>query len=230
MRFYRWLLAAVILAAALTGNSGAQSEPIRYVALGDSYTIGSGVEPQQAWPVLLTKHLQAQGVKIELVANLARNGWDIPAVLDAQIPKAAGLKPNFVTVLIGANDWVRGTDQETFAQQFKILLDQLQKILPARQQILIVTIPDFSVTPYAKNWGNRLNVKTGIAGFNTIIAQEAQTRGITVVDIFKVSQGMGEDPSLVADGLHPSAKEHAVWEKEIFPSALELLQSQKSAH
>jgi lysophospholipase L1-like esterase len=209
------------------GTSWAQSATIRYVALGDSYTIGSGVNPPQAWPSLLTDHLRSSGVDVELVANLARNGWTSQDVLTAQVPVLASLKPDFVTILIGANDWVRGTEKDTFVKQLKSLLDHLQKILPASEQILVVTIPDFSVTPYAQNFGNILNVRMGLAGFNAIIQQEAQARGLKVVDLFKISQRMGEDPSLIVDGLHPSPKGHLMWEEEIYPTALKLLQRRK---
>lgn len=225
--FFRLLFLAMMTFTAMLGTSQGQSPTIRYVALGDSYTIGSGVNPSQAWPSLLTDHLRSSGIDVELVANLARNGWTSQDVLKSQVPVLVSLKPDVVTILVGANDWVRGTDKDTFTKQLKDLLDHLQKILPAPGQILVVTIPDFSVTPYAQNFGNALNVRTGLAGFNAIITQEAQARGLKVVDLFKVSQRMGEDPSLVADGLHPSPKGHLLWEEAIYPAALELLKRRK---
>ena len=51
-----------------------------------------------------------------------------------------------------------------------------------------------------------------------MIKTEAAKRNLPIVDIFELSKNMGVDESLVAaDGLHPSAKEYAAWEKIIFP-------------
>jgi lysophospholipase L1-like esterase len=90
--------------------------------------------------------------------------------------------------------------------------------------LLVVTIPDFSVTPDGPTYARGRNISEGIASFNKIVTEESKKRGLRVVDIFELSKKMGSDKSLVAaDGLHPSAKEYAEWEKIIFPAALELL-------
>jgi acyl-CoA thioesterase I len=227
MKIWRWVLSAVIVSMMMQGSGSAQSTAIRYVALGDSYTIGTGVPPQQAWPVVLTRHLSAQGFTVELFVNLARNGWTTQDVLARQVPMLASLKPNFVTILIGANDVFRGDDKAVFARQFNILLDSVQNILPAQAQVLILTIPDFSVTPAGLYQQNPGNVRARIAAFNDIIVKEAKRRGLKTADFFKVSQRMRDDPALIADGLHPSGKAHAMWEKEIFPTAFELIQRLK---
>ena len=54
--------------------------PIRYVALGDSYTIGTSVDAGERWPDQLVARLARPGspdepvFALELVANLAVNG------------------------------------------------------------------------------------------------------------------------------------------------------------
>ena len=98
------------------------------------------------------------------------------------------------------------------------------KVLPNKNRLLVVTIPDFGVTPTGPRYARGRNISNGILSFNKIIAEEARNRGLRVVDVFPISKKMGTDPALVAaDGLHPSAKEYAEWEKIIFPAALELL-------
>ena len=98
-------------------------------------------------------------------------------------------------------------------------------VLPDKNRLLIVTIPDFGVTPTGARYSRGRNISEGLTRFNEIINDEAKKRGLKVVDVFPASKAMKNDPSLVAaDGLHPSAKEYAEWERIIFPVALELLQ------
>ena len=97
-------------------------------------------------------------------------------------------------------------------------------VLPNKEHLLVVTIPDFGVTPTGPKYSRHRDISAGLTRFNQIVIEEAKRRGLQVVDIFSLSKKMGEDRSLVAkDGLHPSAKEYAEWEKIIFPAALELL-------
>src|SRR5581483_2472440 len=104
------------------------------------------------------------------------------------------------------------------------LLDSMLAALPNKKRLLVVTIPDFGVTPTGPKYGKGRNIHEGIAQFNKVVTEEAHKRGLQVVDIFPISKSMGRDRSLVArDGLHPSAKAYAEWEKLIFPAALELL-------
>jgi lysophospholipase L1-like esterase len=99
-------------------------------------------------------------------------------------------------------------------------------VLGDRNRLLIVTIPDFGVTPTGPKYARGRNISEGIASFNKIVTEESTKRGLRVIDIFPLSKKMSGDRSLVAaDGLHPSAKEYAKWEKIIFPAVLELLKT-----
>jgi lysophospholipase L1-like esterase len=119
---------------------------------------------------------------------------------------------------------VQQVDEETFRTRFSYLLDAMLAVLPNKKHLLVVTIPDFGVTPTGPKYARGRNIHEGIAGFNKIVIEEAHKRGLQVVDIFPLSKKMGQDKSLVAkDGLHPSAKAYAEWEAIIFPAALELL-------
>jgi lysophospholipase L1-like esterase len=201
-----------------------QAERIRYAAIGDSYSIGEGASPNESWPAVLTRHLNAEGLHVDLVANPSRTGWTTQQAIDHELPIFVAAKPNFATLQIGVNDWVQGVDAETFRKRFVALVDRMLEVLPNKNRLLIVTIPDFGVTPTGPRYARGRNISEGIAAFNKIIAEEAMKRGLRVVDIFPLSKKMHDDTSLVAaDGLHPSAKEYAEWEKIIFPAALELL-------
>ena len=131
-----------------TSNGFAKNvETIRYVALGDSYTIGTGADARDSWPTVLTQHLRSRGIAIELVANLGRNGWTTRDVIAYQLPVFKSLNPAFATLLIGVNDWVQGFDRTTFQKNLQILLDEILLKLPDKSRLLLITIPDFSVMP-----------------------------------------------------------------------------------
>lgn len=204
-------------------------EEIRYVPIGDSYTIGEGVPTEKSWPVVLTQHLRERGIKIKLLANPARTGWTTQEAINYELPVLEKLNPDFSTLLIGVNDWVQGIDSETFRERLKILLDRILAVLPQKNRLLIVTIPDFSVTPIGEKFGSQEDISSGIWELNNIIKEEARSRQLMVVDIFPMSREMQNDPSLIApDGLHPSAKEYELWEKLIFPAALQILSTSKT--
>jgi len=197
---------------------------INYLPLGDSYTICTGASEKQSWPYLLTEHLTKNKLYCRLLENPARNGFTTEDVIRNQLPLLKTLNPHFVTLLIGVNDWVRQVPKTEFENNLRLILDELQTNLPGRQNVILITIPDFGVTPQGKRYGNGRNITEGISEFNRIIKQEGKTRNLPVVDIFEESRRMKHDKKLVsADGLHPSAIEYAIWEKMILPKAVTLL-------
>jgi len=200
------------------------TEKIRYAVVGDSYSCGEGATLKESWPALLTQHLNAQGLHVDLVSNPSKTGWTTKDAIDRELPKFIRANPTFASLLIGVNDWVQGVDETTFRNRVSYLLDQMLAVLPNKKHLLVVTIPDFGVTPTGPKYSRGRNIHEGILGFNRIVTEEARKRGLEVVDIFPLSKKMGHDKSLVAkDGLHPSAKEYAEWGQIIFPVALELL-------
>ncbi|MCW3058718.1 MAG: hypothetical protein JWQ02_539 [Capsulimonas sp.] len=198
---------------------------IRYVAVGDSYTCGTGAKPEQAWPSVLTRDLRAHGVKIDLAANLGVNGWTTQQALDMEMPEFQDQKPAFATLMIGVNDTYRATTVEEFRTRLQSLIDQMQSVLPDKSKMVIVTIPDYIMTPSRAGYAAQGKGVAKIVAFNAVIQEEAAKRGLPVVDVFPLSQKMADAPDLTAhDGLHPSAKEYALWEKQIYPTVFEMLQ------
>src|SRR6202030_524942 len=214
---YSWLSFAVAMAQT-------NPEKIRYAVIGDSYSCGEGAKPGESWPSLLTQHLKGQGLNVDLVSNPSVTGWTAKDAIDKELPKFVNSNPNFATLLIGVNDWVQGVDELSFRNRLSYLVDSMLAVLPNKKRLLVVTIPDFGVTPSGHKYSRGRNIHEGIMQFNRIVTEEARERGLQVVDIFPFSKKMGEDKSLVAkDGLHPSARAYAEWEKIILPAALELL-------
>ncbi|HEY0030984.1 MAG TPA: SGNH/GDSL hydrolase family protein [Bacteroidia bacterium] len=197
---------------------------VRYVALGDSYTIGTGASEKEAWPAVLTKHLKENKINIELIANAARNGWTTENVLQHEFPVLDKSNATFVTLLIGTNDYVQGVSVQTYQKNLIKIIDHIQAQLPDKRKLILLTLPDYSVTPGGAKYAVGRNVSEGIKEYNKVILEEAKKRNLKTVDLFTPSKEMGKDKTLVApDGLHPSAKGYAAWEKLIYPVALELL-------
>ncbi len=215
---------SVVVAIAQDKIDKHSMQTIRYVAIGDSYSIGEGASPNESWPALLTRHLNEKGLHVDLVANPSRTGWTAQQAIERELPIFVESKPSFATLQIGVNDWVQGVDEETFRKRFALLLDRMLEVLPSKNRLLVVTIPDFSAAPAGSTYARGRNISEGLTRFNQAIVEEAARRGLRIVDVFALSKGMRGDPSLVAkDGLHPSAKEYAEWEEIIFPTAMELL-------
>ena len=197
---------------------------LKYVAVGDSYTIGEGVHQEKSWPVQLTQKLNKAGIPIELTANPSQTGWTIPMVIQTELPILKKVQPNFVTLLIGVNDWIRHANGKVFKRELTTLIDEILNILPSPKKLLVVTIPDFSCSPSGHNFGFGKSAINGISRFNKIIKELAQERNLLIVDIFPLSQQLCREPGMFAlDGLHPSGKQYKEWVSKIFPTALSLL-------
>lgn len=192
------------------------SGSLRYVALGDSYTIGTGVGEAERFPNQLVGRLGAR-VDLALVANLGVNGYSSGQLIERQLPELDELRPDFVTLLIGVNDVVRGVPLDEYAANVRLILDDLLGRLPA-DRIVVVSIPDYTRTPAGGSFGDPIQQRAAIAAANELMAAQAQARGIAFVDISSVADRADEDASLVAsDGLHPSGAQYATWVELIAP-------------
>jgi lysophospholipase L1-like esterase len=199
---------------------------LRYVALGDSYTIGTAVEVAERWPDQLVAALGARlggAPTLDLVANLAVNGFTSHDVIEVELPPLGALRPDFVTLLVGTNDVVQGVPAETYRANAAEILDDLAgRVGPKR--MLVVTSPDYTVTPAGADYGDPARQGAGIRANNAILTELATARGIAVVDIHDLSLRAAADHSLVAsDGLHPSGAQYALWVERVVPSVERLL-------
>ena len=196
---------------------------LRYVALGDSYTIGTSVAVEERFPDQLVAALHATPPGLDLVANLGVNGYTSADLIADELPALDGLAPEFVTVLIGVNDVVQGVPADRYEANVVTILDELLARLPP-ERIITIAIPDYTVTPAGADFGDPLAQSNGIRANNAIMERLAEQRGITFVDIFDVSREAAEDRSLVADdGLHPSGAQYARWVERLVPVVRDLL-------
>lgn len=193
-----------------------ESKEIKYVAIGDSYTIGLGIDEEGRWPNVLVKYLQEKGIKIELVANPSVSGFTVRDAIEIELPVVQSIKPDFVTVLIGANDNFMQRDEDDYRTDLVELLDKLQSIMTNPGNIVLVTIPDYSKSPSVQGRGEE-GLSEFIQSYNIVIKEEAEKKNLPVADIFPVSQTMTGSEDYTEDGLHPSAQGYRKWEEVIFP-------------
>ena len=196
---------------------------LRYVALGDSYTIGTAIRADGRWPDQLVAALEATSPGLTLVANLGVDGFTSADVIQDELPALDGLRPEFASVLIGVNDVVQVVPASTYERNVVEIVDRLLERLPA-ERILTVAIPDYTVTPAGADYGDPRRQHDGIVANNATMARLAAARGIAYVDIFDLSREAATDRTLVADdGLHPSATQYARWVERIEPVVRGLL-------
>ena len=205
------------------GDMSPAERRLRYVALGDSYTIGTATRARdERWPDQLVARLASGGWDVELVANLGVNGFTSREVIETELPRLDDLRPGLATLLVGVNDVVQGVPEATYSRNAEQILDDLLRRLPP-SRILAVSTPDYTVTPQGAAYGDPVAQATGIRRNNETLRELAEARGITFVDIHDLSLRAAEDRTLVADdGLHPSGSQYALWVGRIGPAVEEL--------
>ena len=205
----------------MTGSVETVTE--RYVALGDSYTIGEGVAADERWPDLLVADLRREGIAIELVANPSVTGWTTAQLIERELPVLEAARPTFATLLIGVNDWVQGVEADAFRARLTGIVAQVQATLGDPLRCVVVTIPDFSVTPVGGRYARGRDITAGLRALNAIITDVAAAAGLPVVDIFPLSREQAGPDWAAADGLHPSAAAYRQWADLILPVARAVL-------
>ena len=199
---------------------------LRYLALGDSYTVGEGVDSAQRWPVQLARALRDDGIDIGEPRIIATTGWTTDE-LAAAIAAAQPLGHfDFVTLGIGVNDQYRGRSLAEYRAQLAPLLDTAVTLAGGRsERLMMLSIPDWGVTRFARDEGRDGGfVGREIDAFNREAQQMCEARRIAFVDITPASRDGGDtDAMLVHDGLHPSGAMYARWVDAALPVAHRLL-------
>lgn len=198
--------------------------PVQLLALGDSYTIGEAVEPDERWPLRLAAMLRARGVDLAPPTIIARTGWtsdELSSGIDAA--DLAGTY-DLVTMLIGVNDQYRGRTAHDFRERFRSLLGRALGFARGRAaRVVVVSIPDWSVTPFALD-RDRTRIAAEIDLYNSVVREEAVHAAATFVDVTPISRRAASEPDLLApDGLHPSGAMYAEWARVILPIAANAL-------
>ncbi len=214
--------------------------PVRYLALGDSYTIGERVAPAARWPVQLAALLRARGWNVGEPEIVARTGWtveDLAAALEESEPSGPY---DLVSLQIGVNDEYLGREAEVYRGELRVMLRRAAAYAGGRPgRVIVLSIPDWSVTPFAARrsrsgadsgtgaspgGGSAAEIEREVERYNAVCREEASRAGARWVDVTPESRDAGKDLSLLADdGLHPAPAMYAAWAKLALESALAAL-------
>jgi lysophospholipase L1-like esterase len=194
-------------------------DKIKFLALGDSYTIGESVVATERWPVQLMDSLNARGLEYIDYRIIAVTGWRTDnlkeAIHDAKIKDEYTL----VSLLIGVNNYYQGKTVESYKPEFEELLRTAIHIAGGTtSRVFVLSIPDYGYTPFGKN--NQETISKGIDAFNAANKSIAQQLGVKYINITDISRRGLTEPDLVAfDGLHPSGKMYSEWIQRIIADA-----------
>jgi len=190
---------------------------IRYLALGDSYTIGTGASDEsRSWPAIIAARLNAE------LTNPAVNGYTTLDLIRHELPLVKGLQPDLVSVLIGVNDLVQGRTPEQYRDSLRTIYEEVATLKLPAGRVAAVSIPTWSYAPAAADFGGAQKVDRLTSAFNAVAREEAKARDFTWVDIGPASTArIGSQGWIGADQLHPGDAQYAVWADAIWSAVRE---------
>lgn len=191
--------------------------PLKYIALGDSYTIGEGVEEHERWPNQLIKKFSAHGIAFEAPTIIAQTGWTTQNLISEIRQRNITQTFDLVSLLIGVNNQYQGKNIMDYADGFKNLLDiSIAFAGKNKKNVFVLSIPDYSVTPFASS-KDTLKITSEIKAYNRTNKEITEKLGLKYFDITPLSLKAQNDASLLADdNLHPSGKMYTEWVEFIF--------------
>ena len=197
-----------------------------YLALGDSYTIGQSVPVNDRYPMQTIKLLNSGGFHFSDPEIIATSGWttvNLEAAINTH--HFADSIYDIVTLLIGVNDQYQGSTQSEYKNQFTVLLQKsIQFAGNKASHVIVISIPDYSVTPFATN-SNKALIGREIDSFNIINRQISAAYEVNYIDITDESRKAATDETLIAsDGLHFTGKEYAIWSAMLAAKIKKILQ------
>ncbi|MEO7092843.1 MAG: SGNH/GDSL hydrolase family protein [Polyangiales bacterium] len=182
----------------------------RLLALGDSFTIGTGSSVDEAFPARLAERWRAAGCTTEL-RNVAVNGYTSRDVIDRELPEVARFSPTWITLAVGANDLVRRVPEETYRDNVRLILATATKVTP-KDHVLVLPQPDWARSEVGQSFGI---TQEDVDRFDAVLREEASAVGARFVDLESLMRAQAEAHMVASDGLHPNAAAHAEWAEAI---------------
>lgn len=196
-----------------------QKRSVKYLALGDSYTIGTDIGVRNSYPTILGNRLENQaGYKDADIKIIAKNGWTTDNLLQGIAAENLSQDWDLVTLLIGVNNQYQHQSKIQYRHQFRQLLERsIQFAGSDTSRVFVLSIPDYGVTP---NFGAGNQAIAGdIDQFNTINKEISDSLNVTWFNITKVSRTALNHSDLAASGgPHFSPKMQQMWVDVIYPT------------
>lgn len=197
-------------------NKDSMQSTYTYLALGDSYTIGESELLQKSFPYQTVQLLRKQGYNFSAPEIIAKTGWTTDELEEGIKEHKFLSKYDFVSLLIGVNNQYRRRDVMLYKMEFEQLLKKALALANDKSShVIVVSIPDYSVTPFAQSKDLDKMAKE-VEVFNNVSKAVSIQYKVQYVDVTTSSKESKNDPALIAeDGLHPSAKEYKKWAQKI---------------
>ena len=193
---------------------------VKYLALGDSYTIGQGVEENERWPNQLSAQLESNGIEVQKTQIIAQTGWKTSDLLNG-IADSTLNDYDLISLLIGVNNQFWSQPLDVFQTEFDSLVNIAIEAV-GKERIFIVSIPDYGVTPFGSS--NSENIANDIDMYNGYISERCAEEGFPFINVTEISRQLGDsDGALATDNLHPSGYQYSLWVNEMLPSVLDLI-------
>ncbi len=206
-------------------NTNNQEPVIKYLALGDSYTIGTSVCETCSYPQQLKAKLKDEFSSNIVLKIIAQTGWTTTALIGAINNENPSQDNDLVTLLIGVNNQYQNRSFEIYETEFPALLNKA--ILFAKgnpKNVIVISIPDYAFTPFGENSNNRENISNEIDAYNNYAKEVAERLHVKFIEITDITRQGLNDPELVAsDGLHPSKKAYEKFVERLLPVCLDIL-------
>lgn len=204
-----------------TDTIPAPRKPMRYLALGDSYTIGQNVAVAERWPVVLAERLRARELPVDSTRIIARTGWTTANLLQGIATGKPSHDQDLVSLLIGVNNEYQYRPIEEYELQFAQLLDTAVALAGGdKARVFVVSIPDYGYTPYGQS--NQVVISGRIDAFNAVNRRITAEKGIRYFDITPTSRQNRAD-WVANDGLHPSGAQYSAWVDVMLDGVTEML-------
>ena len=208
------IIGGAMLITTFSSETLAQSRA-KFLALGDSYTIGESVEVEQRWPMQLAKTLNANGKLFDEPLIIATTGWRTDNLKNAI--DSAHLKNEYdlVSLLIGVNNQFQAKPIDQYAIEFEaLLLNAIELAKGISANVFVVSIPDYGYTPFGKS--KQIEISKAINHFNEVNEKISKKYGVNYFYITDISRrGIDQADLVAADGLHPSGKMYELWVERI---------------
>jgi lysophospholipase L1-like esterase len=192
--------------------------PERFLSLGDSFTIGTGTTPDRSFPAVLARMWTERGRPVVL-SNPAVNGYATDELIREELPLVASFRPTLITVLVGANDIVRGSNEDRYRRQLAAIHKAIADDTDGAR-VIALPQPDWSLSPAGTGFGDQAAIARTIERFNEIARDQAERVGARWIDLFPLMREQGRNRMFAPDGLHPSAEAYTEWARALATTAL----------